>query len=91
MLEMKTYRFSGHSRSDKATYRPDGELDEWLTRDPINLYANVLADLSGTSVESILERQLEVDSTVAEASQIAMSSPEPDVADMFAHVIASSQ
>ena len=30
LLEMKTYRFSGHSRSDPATYRPAGELDAWL-------------------------------------------------------------
>ena len=40
LLEMKTYRYSGHSRSDPATYRPDGELDEWLARDPIDIYAD---------------------------------------------------
>ena len=37
LLEMKTYRYSGHSRSDPATYRPAGELDEWLERDPIDI------------------------------------------------------
>ena len=36
-IEMKTYRYSGHSRSDPATYRPDGELEAWMERDPIEL------------------------------------------------------
>ena len=34
-LEALTYRFVGHSRSDPGAYRPDGELDDWRTRDPI--------------------------------------------------------
>ena len=43
LVEMKTYRYSGHSRSDPATYRPAGELDAWLKRDPID----ILADSAG--------------------------------------------
>ncbi len=42
LIEMKTYRYSGHSRSDPATYRPAGELDAWLKRDPINIFAERL-------------------------------------------------
>jgi acetoin:2,6-dichlorophenolindophenol oxidoreductase subunit alpha len=34
-VEALTYRFVGHSRSDPGAYRPEGELDEWKTRDPI--------------------------------------------------------
>jgi TPP-dependent pyruvate/acetoin dehydrogenase alpha subunit len=34
-VEAITYRFVGHSRSDPGAYRPDGELDEWKSRDPI--------------------------------------------------------
>jgi pyruvate dehydrogenase E1 component alpha subunit len=37
LLEMKTYRYRGHSRSDPAKYRPDGELEEWQARDPITI------------------------------------------------------
>ncbi len=37
LLELKTYRYRGHSRTDTAPYRVAGELDEWLKRDPINL------------------------------------------------------
>ncbi len=36
-VEALTYRFVGHSRSDPGAYRPEGELDEWKSRDPIVL------------------------------------------------------
>lgn len=42
LIEMKTYRYAGHSRSDPALYRPDGELDQWKERDPIQLLAERL-------------------------------------------------
>ena len=37
LLEMKTYRYRGHSKSDPARYRPDGELDAWKERDPLTI------------------------------------------------------
>ena len=38
LIECKTYRYSGHSRADPAKYRPEGELDKWLKRDPVKIY-----------------------------------------------------
>jgi pyruvate dehydrogenase E1 component alpha subunit len=43
LLEMKTYRYRGHSRTDPAKYRPDGELDAWKARDPIEILGARLA------------------------------------------------
>ena len=40
LIEAKTYRYKGHSRTDPAAYRPAGELDQWLGRDPINILAD---------------------------------------------------
>lgn len=37
LLELKTYRYRGHSRTDTGPYRPPGELEKWLQRDPIKL------------------------------------------------------
>jgi TPP-dependent pyruvate/acetoin dehydrogenase alpha subunit len=42
LIEAKTYRYSGHSRSDPAKYRPAGELDAWKVRDPIVLLGDAL-------------------------------------------------
>ena len=44
LIECKTYRYSGHSRADPGTYRPDGELDAWKARDPIKIYTARLAE-----------------------------------------------
>ena len=40
---MKTYRYRGHSRTDPAKYRPEGELEAWKQRDPIDLLGAKLA------------------------------------------------
>src|SRR6187401_1382835 len=45
LIEAMTYRHSGHSRADPAKYRPEGELEAWLKRDPINLYRDHLVKL----------------------------------------------
>src|SRR3984885_7819570 len=44
LIECMTYRHSGHSRADPAKYRPPGELDDWLKRDPVKLYRKRLID-----------------------------------------------
>src|SRR3954468_4881084 len=38
LIEAMTYRHSGHSRADPGKYRPEGELEKWLLKDPINIY-----------------------------------------------------
>jgi pyruvate dehydrogenase E1 component alpha subunit len=90
LLEMKTYRYAGHSRSDQATYRPAGELDAWLARDPIEIHARRLIE-SGAMTESELaamrERAAQV---VASAVEAAKTSPEPDRGRMLAHVYAEA-
>jgi pyruvate dehydrogenase E1 component alpha subunit len=89
LLEMKTYRYSGHSRSDPATYRPDGELDEWLARDPIDIYAARLQSQDLLDGEGVAAMRREIDETVDRAVEAAQQGPEPDRAEMFDHVYAS--
>jgi acetoin:2,6-dichlorophenolindophenol oxidoreductase subunit alpha len=72
LLEMKTYRYRGHSRSDPAKYRPDGELDEWKARDPILLLGaklaseGVLAEADQATIRT--ELQAEIDAAADRAS-----------------------
>ena len=89
LLEMKTYRYSGHSRSDPATYRPDGELDEWLARDPIDIYGRRLQNQGVLDEDRIAALRREVDEEVDRAVDAAKEGSEPGRADMFAHVYAS--
>ena len=91
LLEMKTYRYSGHSRSDPATYRPEGELDEWLARDPIDIYARRLEGGGVLDADGVAALRQDVDTEVDAGVEAAKDGPEPTTADMFAHVYASSQ
>ena len=72
LIEAKTYRYSGHSRTDPAKYRPPGELDAWKRRDPIALLGEaLLADglLSEEEQKSIWdETQVEIDRAADEAA-----------------------
>ncbi len=77
-LECRTYRFVGHSRSDPATYRKPGELEQWQQRDPIKLAREALA---GAGVpDSVLQ---EADSTardeVTRAFETALAAAFPAV------------
>jgi TPP-dependent pyruvate/acetoin dehydrogenase alpha subunit len=44
LLECETYRYKGHSRFEPATYRPAGELEAWMSKDPINRLRHVLEE-----------------------------------------------
>ena len=90
LLEMKTYRYSGHSRSDAATYRPVGELDEWKRRDPIAICGSRLVARGAASPEDLSQLRADIAGRVEEAAKIALSSPEPAVEEMFRHVLADS-
>jgi len=77
LVEVKTYRYSGHSRSDPATYRPPGELDAWRARDPINLFADRLTAERLLTGDDLAAMTAEVHAEVAAAVAEALAAPEP--------------
>lgn len=88
-IEAKTYRYAGHSRSDKAGYRPEGELDAWLARDPIALFGNKLVGegvLTTGDIEQIWANQAR---SLEETLQYVKSSPLPEIRQMFECVTSS--
>lgn len=90
LLEMKTYRYSGHSRSDAATYRPDGELDAWQARDPIELAARRLVESGSATEPDVANLRERVHALVDEAVEQVLASPAPDVPELLRHVHASA-
>ena len=89
MIEAMTYRHMGHSRSDPATYRPEGELEEWKQRDPITNFEAALAVHDGVSSQDIDAARARAETAVAEALQRALDWPEPDPASRFDYVWAA--
>jgi len=81
---MKTYRFRGHSRTDPAKYRAEGELEAWLLRDPITLLGATL-ELSEADQSAMHDEvQQLVDETADRAKELGgtVSVPPMDIPDM---------
>ena len=86
ILEVKTYRYRGHSMSDPAKYRTKEEVDEVKkTRDPIDHLKMLLAAAKATEDE-LKAIDNEVKAIVAEAVQFAQESPEPDPSELYTDV-----
>ena len=82
LLECKTYRFVGHSRSDARGYREGVEEAAWKERDPIPRLRAVLAD----EVAQAIER--EVEATIEDAVEFARASPDADPREALTDVYA---
>ncbi|MAK82089.1 pyruvate dehydrogenase (acetyl-transferring) E1 component subunit alpha [Phenylobacterium sp.] len=87
ILEMKTYRYRGHSMSDPAKYRTREEVDEVRkTRDPIEHLREQL-ERDGVADEATLKGiDAEVKRIVADAAEFARTSPEPDLSELYTEV-----
>lgn len=82
LLECKTYRFTGHSRSDARGYRMREEEQEWAQRDPLIVLAARLDE------ETVARLEAEVKAELDEAVEFARASPHPDPDDALEHVYA---
>lgn len=79
LLEFKTYRYAGHSLSDKRmTYRTAEEEEEWLKYDPIDLYKKELLDNGVMTEKSIEDLGLKVRSLMEEVTKKAAESTDPN-------------
>jgi pyruvate dehydrogenase E1 component alpha subunit len=86
ILEMKTYRYRGHSMSDPAKYRTKEEVDEVRkTRDPIDHLKQKL-EAAGVPEEQLKEIDSEVRQIVLDAAEYARTSPEPDPSELYTDV-----
>lgn len=85
VLEARTYRHFGHSRTDPATYRPAEEVEEWLRRDPLDIARTRLAEL-GVGLQTIDAADDEAAQVVAAAVAAAKAAPVPDLATALTDV-----
>jgi pyruvate dehydrogenase E1 component alpha subunit len=74
MIECMTYRHSGHSRADPAKYRPEGELEKWLEKDPLKTYRARLLEF-GVSANEIEAIEADSKRKVDEATEACKASP----------------
>jgi pyruvate dehydrogenase E1 component alpha subunit len=88
LLEIKTYRFRGHSMTDPAYYRTREEEHEWRsTRDPIGIFEKILQD-NGIGSQAEFDANDEKATQVAEeAAEFADNSPFPPLDELYTDVM----
>ena len=88
VLEMKTYRYRGHSMSDPAKYRTKEEVSEMRDQnDPIANLKTVMIDAGQTKEEQLRKIDMEVREIVLKAAEFAQESPEPMESELYTDVL----
>jgi pyruvate dehydrogenase E1 component alpha subunit len=77
LIEAKTYRYKGHSKSDKNLYRTKEEIEEWKKKDPIITFKNRLIEIGELTESEFQELNNEVIKEIKEGVKFAIESPEP--------------
>ena len=88
ILEMKTYRYRGHSMSDPAKYRSKEEVSKVRSEsDPIDLIKALIVDGGHLDDAGLKEIDKEVKGIVTEAAEFAQQSPEPDPSELYTDIL----
>jgi len=89
LLEVRTYRFMGHSMSDavSGTYRTKAELDEYMKRDPIMLLRMHMQEAGELTEDDLRAMDEEIKATVQDAWDFADASPEPPLEALYEDVL----
>lgn len=89
ILEMKTYRYRGHSMSDPAKYRSKEEVQKMKAeRDPIDQVKVRILDAKITDEAGLKDIDKKVKAAVAEAATFAQECPEPELSELYTDVLA---
>lgn len=90
LLEVRTYRYVGHSMSDAAhgTYRTKDEVEEYQARDPILVLANRMRDAGALDDEGMEAIEKDVAAEVEDSLTFAEESPEPEPDELWTDVYA---
>jgi pyruvate dehydrogenase E1 component alpha subunit len=90
LIEARTYRFVGHSMSDPVhgVYRTKEDVEREKQKDPIRIFADLLARLEVLTQEALEEMDEEVKDVSEKAAEFAENSPEPDAEELYRDVYA---
>jgi len=88
LLELRTYRYKGHSMSDPAKYRTKEELENYKNQDPLEHVRRVLLENNWSTEEKLEELELKIKNVVNECVTFAEESPYPTVDEVYKDVYA---
>lgn len=82
-LEIKTYRYKGHSVSDPARYRTKEELDYYKGLDPVKMTEKRMLEMGLITEKNVKDMKAEIKAEIAEAVKFAEESPYPDASELW--------
>jgi pyruvate dehydrogenase E1 component alpha subunit len=88
LIENQTYRWRGHSKSDRNLYRSQQEIKEWMERCPIKRFSTRLAAAGILDQEEIEQIDAEAKATIDRAAEEAIQMPEPSLESLEDEVYA---
>jgi pyruvate dehydrogenase E1 component subunit alpha len=89
LIEVRTYRFMGHSMSDPGNYRTRAEIEKYQERDPLKVFAATLLEEKIISEKDYEAMEKQVQEQVAQALRFADESPLPDPGELYTDVYAN--
>jgi len=89
LLEVRTYRFMGHSMSDPGHYRTRAEIEQYQERDPIKVFSKNLREKGVLDDAGLKEIEDRVRLEVEKSLKFAETSPEPAPAELFTDIYAT--
>lgn len=89
LLEMETYRVTGHSRRDPCHYMPKEERAAWTERNPMQMLARGLLARGDVTEDELAAERAKVDSELDAAIDVAKAAPKPDVSTLTTDVFAN--
>ncbi len=86
LLDIRTYRYKGHSMSDPQKYRTKSEVEDYKRQDPITKVLETIKTNNLASEDELKAIQVRVKETVAESVKFAEDSPEPEAHELYEDV-----
>ena len=89
LLEIRTYRFMGHSMSDPGNYRTRAEIEKYQERDPIKLFSASLLEEKIVDEKALQEIDRKIREEVEDSLRFAEESPLPGPEELYTDVYAN--
>ena len=89
LIEIRTYRFMGHSMSDPGNYRTRAEIEKYQERDPIKLFSASLLEEKIVDDKTLAEIDRKVREEVEDSYRFADESPLPDPKELYTDIYAT--
>ena len=86
ILEVKTYRYRGHSMSDPGKYRSKEEVEHYKAVDPIERLQQKLIEDFKISQEEIKQMDKKIKARIQEAADFAQNAPQPDAGELYTDI-----